>query len=325
MTTLEISVAPSTVRRHIATFANRGLLVPATLFLILLFANLLEQPARFDGLEMLTTLGLGAPLILASVASTPAVLAGGGGLDLSVAPLMGLTNVVIVNTVVAGLGWTSPFLVIPAVLLLGTISGLFNGFLVVGLRLQPIVATLGTALLYGGFTIVVMSRPGGSVPNWLSELSHTWSFVPILSVGVIWVAVTRLPWHTQLLATGGDERAAFSAGVPTELIRWSAYVVTGLFAAVAGLSLTAFLGSGDPSVGATYIVPAITAFALGGISPAGGKGSLFGAALGGLDLFLLQILLTSFNASTFLLDVLFGLILVVVVTTGSIRSRKQKP
>ena len=79
-----------------------------------------------------------------------------------------------------------------------------------------------------------------------------------------------------------------------------------LFAGVAGLMLTALIGSADPTVGPNYTLIAISAVALGGVSLAGGRGGLIGAAIGAIDIFLLQSALTFFNVSTFVLQIAYG-------------------
>jgi ribose transport system permease protein len=182
---------------------------------------------------------------------------------------------------------------------------------------QPIVATLGTYLIYSGLTIYIMPSPGGSVPGWIATLSSTSSVIPIVIVGIGWWLIARLPYYEHLMATGGDARATFTSGVPIKAVRVLAYVVTGICAAVAGLSLTALLGSADPTVGPQFTLTAIAAIALGGVSLAGGRGGMVGAALGAADIFLIQNLLIYFNVSTFLLQVAYGVILVAAVMLNS--------
>ena len=105
------------------------------------------QPASLGA-----TLGLAAPLILAAAASLPPILSGRGGIDLSVGPLMGLVNVVVVRWLIEGLGWSSPLAIVPAALLLGLASGALNGWIAAYVRIQPIIATLAN--------LPALCRPG---------------------------------------------------------------------------------------------------------------------------------------------------------------------
>jgi ribose transport system permease protein len=126
------------------------------------------------------------------------------------------------------------------------------------------------------------------------------------------------------MATGSDDRAAFTASVNVAAVRLMAYTLGGVFAGVASLSLTALIGSADPNVGPPYTLLAISSVALGGVSLAGGRGGLLGAAIGALNIFLLQSVLTFFNVSTFVLQVAYGAILVVAVSLSPLQERLSR-
>jgi ribose transport system permease protein len=292
------------------------------LCVVLLALNFWLNPARFAPASLGATFGLAAPLILAAVASMPPILSGRGGIDLSVGPLMGLVNVVVVRWLVEDLGWSSPFLIVPAALLLGLASGALNGWIAAYVRIQPIIATLGTSLLYAGLALTISPSPTGTAPAWLKSLAGSWSWLPLAAVAVAWLLVKRLPYYEHLMAVGSDDRASYTAGVPVAVVRFLAYVLAGLFAAVGGLSLTGLIGSADPNVAANYTLLAISAVALGGVSLAGGSGGLAAAVLGATAIFLLQAALTFFNVSTFLLQIAYGLVLTLAVILNSTRLRR---
>jgi ribose transport system permease protein len=293
------------------------------LFVVLLLVNLVLNPVRFAPANLGVTLGLAAPLIIAAIASMPPILGGRGGIDISVGPLMGLVNVVVVRWLVEGAGITSPVAIVPIVLLLGVASGALKGFLATILRIQPIVATLGTSLLYIGLTLTISPSPAGTAPAWLKALAGTGSILPIAAIVVAWLLIKRLPVYEHLMSTGSDDRAAFTAGIPVTMVRFLSYVVAGVFGAVGGLALTALIGSADPNVAASMTLLAISAVALGGVSLAGGIGGLAAAALGALCIFLLQMALTYFNVSTFLLQMAYGTVLTIAVALNSARLRQH--
>jgi len=199
--------------------------------------------------------------------------------------------------------------------------GLVNGLLAAVVRIQPIVATLGTYLVLTGLTVTIVPEAVGTVPDWLRSLSYGWSFLPPLAICLVWLGVRRLPYYDQLMATGSDDRAAYTAGVNITAVRLISYVLTGMFAGIASLSLSALIGSADPNVGPGYTLLAISAVALGGVSLGGGRGGLLGAAVGAIDIFLLQSALTFFNVSTFVLQVAYGAILVLAVASTAIQER----
>lgn len=288
-------------------------------FAALLVATLAINPAGLALKTIGTTLGLVSPLIVVACAVTVVFLSGRGGIDLSVGPLMGFINVVLVKVLILDAGVSSPFIVIPAALAIGLLGGAINGALAVYLRIQPIVATLASFLMLSGASSWILPSPVGPVPAWLTELSQGRSFLPLVAVAAIWTGIRCLPLYRQILQIGEDDRAAFAAGVNVQFVRFVAYLVAGLFSAIAALALTALLGSADAQIGANYTLLAIAAAALGGVSLAGGRGSLIGASLGAIDIFLIKNLITYFNVSTFVLQITYGVVLVIAVSLNSER------
>jgi len=291
------------------------------MLVILLVLNVTLNPARFQPSGWGTLLGLAAPLIGAAIASAPVILAGRGGIDISVGPLMGFVNALVIQVLFLNLGISSPWIVVPAALLAGAAVGAANGVLATIVRIQPIVATLGTYLILTGVTVTILPAPIGPAPDWLKAMSGPLSILPLALICLCWLLIRRTPYHDLLMAVGSDDRAAYTAGVPVTKVRLIAYVLTGLFAAAAGLMLTSLIGSADPNIGATYTLIAIAAVALGGVSLAGGRGGLGGAAIGAIDIFLLQSLLTTFNVSTYVLQIAYGLILVLAVVLTALQER----
>lgn len=290
------------------------ILFGVVLFVVLLLLNIISTPNTFSLHNLPVTIGFAAPIILAAFAATPAMLMGNGGIDLSVGPVMGLINVVVIFHFVERLGLSSPVVLIPVALGVGILIGLVNGLLVAIVRVQPIVATLGTYLIAAGLTIVIAPTPGGQVPAWLATWAGTFSFVPILLALLIWWGARQLPFYGQLMAYGGDERAVYTSGINVKVLRTGAFALGGLFAGIGGLALSAVLGSADPTVGTNYTMLGIAAAALGGVSLMGGRGGILRALLGALTIFLLQNLLTYWNVSTFLLQVAYGSVLVIAVS-----------
>ncbi|MEO9339652.1 ABC transporter permease [Mesorhizobium sp. SB112] len=309
-------IAPSRLAR---IWRQTGFAV--VLLIILLIANIFLNPARFHPAAWGTLIGLAAPLIGAAAASTPVILAGRGGLDISVGPLMGFVNAIVISVLFLKLGISSPFLIIPAALLIGAVVGAVNGMLATILRIQPIVATLGTYLVLAGLTLTILPAPIGPAPGWLRSMSGTWSILPLIAIFGFWWLLRQTPYYDQLMAVGSDDRATYTSGVNVTAVRFGAYVISGILAAVAGLMLTALIGSADPNIGLSYTLIAIAAVALGGVSLAGGKGGLVGAAIGAIDIFLLQSVLTSFNVSTYVLQIAYGAILVSAVVLTALQER----
>lgn len=295
------------------------------LFLVLLAASIAQDPMFLSPRFLTGSISVAVPLLIGALAVTPAILSGGGGMDLSVGPLMGFVNVLVVVALVpAGLGdWWGA---VPLLLAVGLAVGAINGWLVAVIRLQPIVATLGTYLVLAGLNLWLLPSPLGPVPHWLAALSRSVGGIPgpLLFVAgpvLVWFLLGRTPFLKTLLAVGGDDRVAFSVGIDVTRVRIVAYAVGGLFSAFAGIALTSLIQSADANVGTPFTLQVITAAALGGISLAGGRGSMWGSAFGALSLFLIQNLLTNYGVSVFWQQVVFGLTLILALILNAALAR----
>lgn len=293
---------------------NRYAAVPLALLIILFVVNAAVQPQFLSQQSWAASMAVLCPTVLTAMAVTLPVLSGNGGIDLSVGPLAGFMSVLIAAVLVPA-GLTTPQLIIPVVIAFGALSGAINGLLVAYVRLPAIIATLGMYLFYQGLGTEVLPEAGGQVPVWLVKLNG--SFGPVPAVWVVfaiialgWTLVTRGSYPRNLLAVGGDERAAYTAGVNVARLRLVTYSIAGVLACLAGLMLTGLIQSGDGTVGPPYTISAITAVALGGISLAGGRGGLLGGALGGGVLFLIQELLTDAHVSVFQVSIIDGIVLI---------------
>jgi ribose transport system permease protein len=287
------------------------------LVLALLVASIVQDPIILSPRFLTGAVSVAVPLVIGAMAVTPAILSGNGGIDLSIGPLMGFINVLVVVALMPA-GLDAPWAAVPILLAVGFAIGAVNGWIVAVVRLQPIVATLGTYLVLMGANLWLLPTPLGPVPQWLAQLSRPILGIPgplVFVVGpvLVWFLLGRTPFLRTLLAVGGDDRVAYSAGINVTRVRIIAYGIGGLFAAFAGLALTSLIQSADANVGAPFTLQVITAAALGGISLAGGRGSLWGSVFGALSLFLLQNFLTNQGVSVFWQQVAYGLTLVAAL------------
>jgi ribose transport system permease protein len=270
--------------------------------------------------------GLGSsivPLALAAVAQSIVVI--GGGIDLSIGAMMALTSVV-AATAMVGQSEQAAIPIVIGALVLGLVLGAVNGALVVVTRVPDIVVTLGTSFVWAGCALLVRSAPGGTAAPWLMKLGtgsfvNPWIPLPVVVllvvVAVIWIPFRRSSLGLSLYAIGSDRLAAFRSGVPVGRTRFLSYVLTGLFAAVAGLSLTASTGVGTPVPG-PYTLESVAAVVLGGVSLAGGRGGVFGPIVAVVVLQMIATDLTFLNIDSNLALVTQGVILIGVLMFGSL-------
>jgi ribose transport system permease protein len=191
--------------------------------------------------------------------------------------------------------------------------------IVIYVRVQPIIVSLSGYLALSGINLVILPRPGGVAPEFMAEWGYGTSiFSPILFIllfaAAAWLLFTLTAFYTHLRLMGSDERAAYTSGVPITIVRIGAHVISGGFAGLAAICFTALISSGDPSQGTTYTLIAVTALVVGGASLAGGRGGVFGSALGAVNLYLITFVLATFNfgaVQSFVTNLAYGTILVV--------------
>ena len=294
---------------------------------ILLVYTKLIQPS-YDA-SSLQGLAIGVlPLALAAVAQAVVVL--GGGIDLSIGSMMALTSVVCA-TMMKGQSEQFGVGVVLFVLLLGVILGLTNGALVVFTKVPDIVVTLAMSFVWAGCALLVRAAPGGAASEWLKNLvlgSVVGDWVPksaivlVVVVAVIWIPISRSMLGLSIYAIGSNRLAAFRCGVPVGQTKISAYALTGLFSALAGLSLTASTGIGTPVPG-PYTLMRVAAVVLGGVALAGGRGGLFGPIVAVVVLQMIRTDMTFLSLDSNYAYVAQGLILVGVVMVGSFAQMRR--
>jgi ribose transport system permease protein len=206
--------------------------------------------------------------------------------DLSFAYTMTLTGVITAHFLAVGI----PLL--PAVLLglaAGVVIGVVNAVVVVVMRIDSFIATLATGSLIqalitmatGGTAIISTKLQGGFTKIGQTNLGGF--TLPVLYVLVVAVAMWFLLEHTatgrRLYATGFNPDAARLAGVRTDRLRFASLVVSGSLAGAAGLVLASTVGSGDPSAGTSYLLPAFAAAFLGATQLKHGRFNAFGTLI----------------------------------------------
>jgi ribose transport system permease protein len=297
---------------------NTYLLIPILLLSLLLGMAVIRGPSLVSLAGFGSAIIVAAPLVLATYALMATAIAGRGTVDLAVGPLLGFINVSVVS--LNGLGLvTSPVAVFVVALGIGVLYQLLFALVIIVVRVQPIIVALSGYLALTGINLVILPRPGGVAPEWMSRwgLGET-IFSPVLLIVLLatggWLLFTLSPFFKHLRLMGYDERAAYTSGVRISVIRIGAHLISGIFVGLGALCYTALISSGDPSQGTTMSLTAVTALVLGGVSLAGGRGSIVGALIGAVNLFLIGYVLATFNfgaVQAFVTQLSYGLILVL--------------
>lgn len=257
------------------------------------------------------------PLFLATMSQAVIMLT--GGIDLSTGNMMSLFTCLLATQM-----YDNPLSMMKAVVLVlvgGALIGLFTGAIVSYLKLPAIIVTLATSFIWAGAALWVLPSAGGHLPRSFSSrfIGQIGGVIPVsllVLIGALlfWrYGVKRTPIGVGIYAIGDNERGAFFSGLPVKNLRIVAYIVAGLFAALAGIGLSAYAGSGDPLIGTTYTLAAIAAAVLGGISFFGGQGHLRGTIAGVLSLGLVTQVLFISGLSVAYQRVIYGLVLIVAI------------
>lgn len=252
-----------------------------------------------------------------------------GGIDLSVGSVLGFCGAISATLISSGM---NVFVVVIATLLLGTIIGFFNGTLITAGRLQPFIATLGTVTLLRGLILVfTQGRPistgNTEASKYFGEIGTGFIGpipIPVYIMVIVFIVTYYILNHTRIgryiYATGSNEEATIYSGINTNNVKLFVYSISGMMTALAGILITARLGSAQPTAGAGYELDAIAAVVLGGTSMAGGIGTIAGTAIGALIIGVLNNALNLMQVSSYYQDVAKGVVILIAV----LLDRKQK-
>ncbi len=215
------------------------------------------------------------------------------GIDLSVGSVLGMTGMLFAHSMINL--HVSPLVGIPVALLAGTAAGLLSGAVITTFKIQPFVATLAMMVsarglakfIGGGRKIQAGTQPLPPIFEQISSqiLNNNLAIVTIIflvSVAAFWILLNRTRFGRHLFAIGGNEEAARLSGVRVNLVKATAYGISGLMSAVAGVCFAARTYYGDPEAGTTYELTAIAMVVIGGTSLMGGKGGILLTLLGTL-------------------------------------------
>lgn len=250
------------------------------------------------------------------------------GIDLSVGSITALAGVVMANRLQAG----TPLLVaILAGLTTGAACGLVSGLLITRGKLPPFIATLGMmSVARGAALLFTDGRPISGFDESLRQLSTGRILsipVPVILTVVLYalsiVLLSRTRFGRYVYAIGGNEEATRLSGVAVGFHKTLVYVLCGVTAALASVLLTARLNSAQPIAGMAYELDAIAAVVIGGTSLTGGLGTLGGTLIGALTMGVLRNGLNLLGISSFLQQIVIGIVIIAAVLMDSLVKSKR--
>ena len=251
-----------------------------------------------------------------------------GGIDLSVGSLVAFSGVVLAAALKAG--WPAPAAV-GAALAVGAACGLANGLVIALGRLPPFIMTLGMMSVARGAALMFTDgRPisGFDAPFRAIAVSRIAGvpapiLITLLIYGAAHLVLARTRFGRYVYGIGGNEEATRLSGVAVHFHKTMIYVVSGVMSAVAAVLLTARLNTAQPIAGIMYELDAIAAVVIGGTSLSGGEGTLGGTLIGALTMGVLRNGLNLLGVSSFLQQLVIGLVIVVAVLVDTLLKEKK--
>jgi ribose/xylose/arabinose/galactoside ABC-type transport system permease subunit len=317
------------VKRLPRSFYNLLGLVIALVVVFVYFS--IREPHSFPTKGNIDTLARqSTTVMLLSLGMTYVIVS--AGIDLSVGSTAAFSCVVI--------AWILNKHYSPAVALLGGVlagglAGFVNGFLITRLKVVPFIVTLGTMLIIRGVGTGLANEETINPPDsWLTSLlgsldDHSkWQIFPTgvwltIALAIVMALILRFTrYGRHVIAVGSNSHAARLCGVPVERVTLWVYVISGVFAGLAGLMLFSRLTVGDPTVADGLELDAIAAVVIGGASLNGGEGSIAGTVLGALIMATLTAGAAMVGWDNWVQKIITGVIIVLAVALD--RFRKQR-
>ena len=274
--------------------------------------------------------------MLAVVAFTMTIVMVMNDFDLSVGSMASLSGVV------AAVLFTMDYpvwMAISAALLVGIIGGMFNGFLVSIIGILPFVATLGTLTIFSGLAFLICGGKtifGRDIPQEFSSFARSGIEIDILSMRIpflsilallilfiVWFVLEQTTYGRRLYAIGGNVEASYLAGIKVKQLRMTAFALTGLGAALAGLMYASRVASSNPTQGSGLMLEAIAAVFLGMTMSEEGEPRVLYTLIGVLILGILDNGLTQMSVDSYIREILVGSIVIIAVAFSSITKSKN--
>ncbi len=241
-----------------------------------------------------------------------------GGIDLSVGSLVAVTSVICGSMLMGGANvWVACLVGVAA----AVTFGVFNGYLVAYVGLQPFIATLASTTIGRGFALVFSNGKPYTIMNeqFLAIGQGDLFGIPnpiiillvVCAFGLIILKSTTFGRY--VFAIGGNKNAAKLSGVKTRKVEMMVYIISGICCGIVGLILSARISSGQPTAAEGYELDAIAATAIGGTSMSGGIGGLQGTVLGFVIIGLISNSLNLLNVNSFYQQVVKGFIILLAV------------
>ncbi len=317
--------------RFTASTEGRLALIALAVFLVMA----LLSPDKFLSVQNLTSMAFQFPeFAILALAMTITMLT--GGIDLSVVGIANMTAIVaaliLTKLTGSGDGWAVLALALSVSVAVGVVAGLLNGILIATLGLPPILATLGSGLIFTGIAIAmtggsaVMGFPPATA--WIGNSTVLGIPTPLIVFALLALGIslllTRTGFGIKLRMFGANPLAARYAAIDIDAMLLRVYMLSGALAAVSGMVVMSRANSAKADYGSSYLLLAVLIAVLGGVNPYGGYGRVIGVVLAVLSMQFLSSGMNMLQVSNFARELIWGTLLILVMIMNTWRAKPRK-
>lgn len=303
--------------------SEMGVFIP---FVMLVLIIGILEPSFFSLNNVTSILRSSAFIGIVAIGQTLVILT--GEIDVSVGSVAGLGAIIATWFMTHGLDPVSGSV---ASLIICAVVGLINGFIVVKFSLPSFITTIGMMYMAKGLTMIITNGyPIYPLPvsiqsmSAISPLGTSWAFLSFIVLIVLFHFILKKTiYGRNLYATGDNKEVAKLAGIRVTKIRVLSFVLSSLFAGLAGILLSFELLTGAPTIGSGWELLVIASVAVGGISLLGGSGSMLGTLIGVLILVTLNNGLVFLGLSTHWQTVAIGAVMIIAVLIDMMNRKKK--
>ncbi len=313
-----------TIRPSVASRASNMPWIWSLLGSLILWIGIGIVSSRFNLQTLTINATLATFLAIIGLGQMTAITGGGGGIDLSIPYVVTLSAFLSAGLMrdsnglfLYGMGIT---------LAVGLLIGLFNGIIIVWVKVPPIVATLATGFIVDSAGLVYAHGFSSSLPSPIltNFVTGTVAGVPLMIVGAMMVALVlggvfrKMIYGRSLLAVGQSNKAARYAGVPVTRVILISYAISSVLAALGGSLLGAYTGGAFLNMGNPYLLTSIGAVVIGGTLISGGRSTIIGTLGGALFLTLVVTLMEASKMAIGVQDMVEGVLVIGVLLASRI-------
>lgn len=307
------------IKRHLKLAAPAYVLV-----IVMMIAASFVSPKFLTANNLKNIVSQATTLATVSIGQTIVLLL--GGIDLSVGSTVSLGTVIIAK--LSSIGGIGIPLSILAALTAGALIGAVNGVGIVRFKVPPMIMTISTSSLVKGVSLLWMPKSGGEVSMGMMEfftkrfgILTVSSMLMLACYGAMFFLLHGTRPGRKAYATGNDENHARQSGICTERVIAGGYVISGVFAALAGVLLAMRIFSGDALVGDAYSMDSVASAVIGGISLSGGIGSVAGTLAGAFALGMINNVMNMMKVYAYYQYIIKGAILVFALLVFRLKRR----